>query len=220
MSRAKSREMLDAGHPTTRLEALTDGVFAIVMTILVFDLRLTDEVVDLETVLAKIAPSLAAFLFSFVQLGVYWVGHRAQCAFITHEDHRLRWIVLAFLAAVALVPFTTQVLARYPWDPVAESLYVANLVVVGLLLGWHWRHATHARRLVTPDLPTALVRVGFERALFAPVVYAVALAFSLTTGRSILAFAIIAPLPYLVPRVMDAILAAIERAIARLGGTP
>lgn len=211
----RKRDLVGTGHPTTRLEALTDGVFAIVMTLLVFDLRLPAERVDLSVALRDVAPSFAAYLFSFLQLGVYWVGHRNQCAFIEREDHKLRWIALAFLAAVALVPFTTQVLGRYPFVQLAEFIYVTNLVLVGALLTWHWRHATHRRRLVADDLPDAVIRAGFERTVFAPIVYVLAFLVSLATSRTVLLFAVLAPLPYLFPHVMDAFWGAVERISGR-----
>src|SRR6187549_1393686 len=96
---------------TDRLETLTDGVFAIVMTLLVFDLRppnpayVSDEAAMMREI-AQLLPSFASYLISFIILGVYWVGHHSQFQYIRRGDQMLLWLNIVFLMCVALVPFS------------------------------------------------------------------------------------------------------------------
>src|ERR1700737_1299223 len=101
-----------------RIEALTDGVFAVAMTLLVLDIKVpelpqpmaTDEL--LRQLLA-LWPKFLSYVISFVILGVYWVGHHVQLSFIRRADRPLLWINILFLLWVALVPFSTALLGEY-----------------------------------------------------------------------------------------------------------
>src|SRR5262249_31212768 len=132
------------GHPvhrtgTQRIEALGDGVFAIVMTLLIFDLKLpeVEAPAALGPALLALWPSFLAFAISFGLLGIYWLGHRAQFQFIQYSDHGLHWLNILILACVSLLPFSTKLLGRYPSERVALAGYGANLIVIGLSLYAH-----------------------------------------------------------------------------------
>jgi len=137
-------------HPTSRLgtprlEALSDGVFSIVMTLMVFDIKPPAvPAAQLGPALVELWPHFLSYLISFALLGCYWMGHRSQFGFIERADHTLHWIGLWLLAPVTLVPFSTQMLARNPFDSLVIALYGANLIAIGLLLFAHWRHASRA----------------------------------------------------------------------------
>ncbi|MFN8452784.1 MAG: TMEM175 family protein, partial [Anaerolineae bacterium] len=98
---------------TARIETLTDGVFAIVMTVLVFDIRVpVQEQVDqlgLLHALSLLAPNLLSYVITFVILGVFWVGHHNQYFYIRRADRSLLWINIFFMMAVALLPFSAGV---------------------------------------------------------------------------------------------------------------
>src|SRR4030088_188078 len=93
-----------------RIEALTDGVFAVAMTLLVLDIKVPElepPLAGAELPLKPLAlwPKFLSYLISFVILGVYWVGHHIQLSFIRRADRPLLWINILFLLWVALVPF-------------------------------------------------------------------------------------------------------------------
>jgi uncharacterized membrane protein len=191
-------------HHTTRIEALTDGVFAIVMTLMVFDIRVPQAPPEqLWSELVNLWPSFLAYAISFVQLGIYWIGHRNQYNFISKEDHTIRWITLLFLALVAFIPFSTQLISNYPTHRVALLVYGINLIVIGLVLYWHWHYATSERRLVDPNLSPAVVYIGVRRCLMAPAAYAVACLTSLSPLPIILELYALIPLLYLFPGIVE-----------------
>jgi uncharacterized membrane protein len=106
-----------AGRNVNRLAALSDGVFAFAMTLLVLDLRVpAAELVRSEHALlvslASLTPNLLTYFMSFMTLGIFWIGQQTQLNKVDRSDRDFSWIHLAFLLAVTLVPFTTKLLGR------------------------------------------------------------------------------------------------------------
>lgn len=185
---------------TSRIEALADGVFAIVMTLLVFDIRLPEApLTDLPSVLAGIGPKFLGYVVSFLLLGIYWVGHRNQFNFIRRADQNFHWLNLLFLGLVGLVPFSTGVLSRYPESLLAVVIYGVNLTLIGLALFLVWSYATRSYHLVDSDLPQAAIRLGKQRSLLAPACYLVAMLAGLIDPRISLAIYALVPLLYIFP---------------------
>src|SRR5215469_15788500 len=114
-----------------RIEALTDGVFAVAMTLLVLDIRVPElqplATAELPLKLLSLWPKFLSYTISFVILGVYWVGHHVQLSFIRRADRPLLWINILFLLWVALVPFSTALLSEYATTRIAIAIYGANL---------------------------------------------------------------------------------------------
>jgi uncharacterized membrane protein len=185
---------------THRVEALADGVFAIVMTLLVFDLRLPDATLaELPAVLAALWPKFLGYVVSFLLLGIYWVGHRNQFNFIRRADQNFHWLTIFFLGVVCLVPFSTGVLSRYPDALLAVAIYGVNLVLIGVALAIVWTYATYRGHLVDADLPRAVVRLGKQRSLLAPACYIVAILAGLIDPRLSLVIYALVPLLYIFP---------------------
>lgn len=189
---------------THRLEALTDGVFAIVMTLMVFDIRVPEsDVGALGSAIVALWPKFLAYSVSFIQLGIYWTGHRNQFSFIRREDHTLRWICLLFLALVALIPFSTQLIGNHVDSRLALTVYALNFIAIGLALCWHWLHAALGNRLVDHELPRAVLWGGVRRCLTAPILYAAALLISLVSPAGALILYGLVPLLYIFPSLID-----------------
>jgi uncharacterized membrane protein len=185
---------------TARIEALTDGVFAIIMTLLVFDLRVPNvPVEELPAALLAMGPSFLGYTISFVVLGVYWIGHRAQFNYIKRADQNLYWLNILFFAFSALVPFATGLTSRYPGDWLTDAIYGFNLILIGVSLYLHWLYATRHHRLVDPDLPAFVIRFATLRCLVAPAFYAVAIVVGLINPLFSLVFYALVPLLYVVP---------------------
>ena len=126
-----------------RIEALTDGVFAVAMTLLVLDIKVPElqqplATAELPLKLVALWPKFLSYTISFVILGVYWVGHHVQLSFIRRADRPLLWINILFLLWVALVPFSTALLSEYSNTRLAIAIYGANLIAIGLTLALHW----------------------------------------------------------------------------------
>jgi uncharacterized membrane protein len=112
-----------------RLAAFSDGVFAIVITLLVLDLRVPDfHQGELSESLLKEAPSYLAFVVSFIYIGVLWLNHHAVLRLVRGTTLALSWINLALLFGVVIIPFPTAVLASALADGDTDDLRVAVVV--------------------------------------------------------------------------------------------
>src|SRR2546427_7657132 len=125
-----------AGHSVERLAALSDGIFAVAMTLMVLDLRVpAAEAVrsehDLWRALGTLSPRLVMYLMSFLTLGIFWVGQQTQLNHLARSDRNLSWIHIAFLFAVTLTPFSTALLAEFIVRRTALLIYWGNILVPG-----------------------------------------------------------------------------------------
>src|SRR5438093_12752659 len=130
---------------TTRLEAFSDGVFAIAATLLVLELRVPPDTTDLVGALLRLWPAYAAYLVSFLTIGIIWVNHHTLLEHCKRVDRRFLYLNLMLLIAVGIVPFPTSLVDQYI---LSEHRATTALVVYGLdgLL-----HALHiARALLYP----------------------------------------------------------------------
>jgi uncharacterized membrane protein len=196
------------GLATNRLEALVDGVFAVVMTLLVLDITVPSPtqphaVAHLLQNLLALKPMVLSYALSFVIAGIYWVGHHNQFAYIRRTDRPLLWINILFLMCVAFIPFSAALLAAYPGQRIAVIIYGANLIVVGLVLYLHWWYATRNHRLVEADLDPHVVRLATTRILMAPVIYMGAIGLSFVNTAVSIGIYVLVPLLYILPGRID-----------------
>ncbi|HMI97020.1 MAG TPA: TMEM175 family protein [Micropepsaceae bacterium] len=165
-----------AGQSKERLAALSDGVFAVAMTVLVLDLRppavrLIHSEGQLGQALLEIVPRLVPFLMSFMTLGIFWVGQQTQHDALARTDRSYTWLHITFLMAVCLTPFSTSLLAEFIAFRTALLVYWANLLLLGLLLLAGWYRAKWfglVRKDAPPDIDEAFIR----RVVIAQVLYA------------------------------------------------
>jgi uncharacterized membrane protein len=141
-----------AGQRLERTEALSDGVFSIAMTFLVFNLKvpaegLVQSDVQLAESLKGALPNLLAFFLSFMTLGIFWTGHSTQFIYIEKSDRNLNWISIFFLMFASLLPFTTAVLSSHITNRLSIGLYWLNILAMGTLLLVHWNYA-HNKQLL------------------------------------------------------------------------
>ena len=182
---------------TTRLETLTDGIFAIAMTLLVFGLPFPADPSSFSSWLGKFWPSLLSFAISFVIAGVFWVATHTEFQSIRRADHVLIWLNIFFLLFIVLVPFSANLLGKFYYKQIAVIIYGVNLL---LCLSMHygmWWHATRDYRLVDADLDPRIVALGTRLALFSMIMYIAAIVLSfLSTWISIVLYAV-TPVPYI-----------------------
>jgi len=168
-----------SGQSIDRLQVLADGVFAVAMTLLVLDLRLPDVEANgnraLWDQLLDLGPQLAAYLLSFTMLGTFWLAQHTFLERCRRSDRMLAWATLTFLFFVSTLPFSASTLAEHVHLSLAVGLYWANLLGLGLALGWQIWHADSAG--LTDD-PGALSLVR-RRLVLAQSLYAVAAALAL-----------------------------------------
>ncbi len=148
----------------SRLENLADGIFAIVMTLLVLELKLPalageTSIKDLPLVIKEALPALLAYILSFAVLFTYWRAHNyIVSGFAKGVDIWLTNINAVFLFFVGLVPFTSYLLGRYSESQAAIIIYGANIMAIGLSLFWMRSYVLHA-----PTIENAKLTHGANR---------------------------------------------------------
>src|SRR5579859_4030399 len=132
---------------TSRLEAFSDGVFAVAITLLVLNLQvpqLAASAVAKELVpdLGKLWPKLLIYALSFVIVGIYWVAHHNTFHYIKRSDRTLLWLNLLLLLCIVFIPFPTALVGQYPEQQISVASYGGTLVITGLVLQLLWWYAT------------------------------------------------------------------------------
>lgn len=132
-----------------RVEALSDGVFAIAMTLLVLELKIPDlpkETTQGELLykLREMLPHFYSYAMTFILAGVFWLFHHFTFHFIRHTTRALLWMNIIFLMFVSLLPFSTHFMADFMHYPVALMFYFGNQTVLALLLRAQWIYANRA----------------------------------------------------------------------------
>ncbi|MGH7588800.1 MAG: TMEM175 family protein [Gemmatimonadota bacterium] len=186
-----------------RVATLVDGVFAIVMTLLVLVIdppRVPREELDdtLVREVLRLWPRIAAFAVSFIVLGIYWMGHHTQFRFLRRVDLGLLWINLLFLMAVCLVPFTTHLVGHYGSEGIGLWLYGGNFILISLLLLAHWRYAAW-RGLLREEADGDLVPLATRQILVGPALYLAAIAVSFLDPRLSLLVILAVPVLHVLP---------------------
>src|SRR3984885_6121245 len=138
-------EAKEAGPPparryrTDRTEGISDGVFAVALTLLILDVKLPEGGVnELVHNLGAIAPRLGTFALSFAIVAYYWLVHHLIFASLRGVKVALIWANMLFLFTIAVLPFSTAVLGRYALAPVALAMYGANLAACTSTLAGVW----------------------------------------------------------------------------------
>lgn len=128
-----------------RIEALSDGIFAIVMTLLILELHVpnlpaTAANVEVTAALFGLWPKFVSYLVAFISLGVFWIAHHIMYLAVRRADRTLLWLNIVFFMFVSLLPFSTSVLNAFPHSLIGPFLFGANLALVGWLLFFQWRY--------------------------------------------------------------------------------
>ncbi|MGD0910212.1 MAG: TMEM175 family protein [Candidatus Acidiferrales bacterium] len=165
-----------AGQSVERLAALSDGIFAVAMTLLVLDLRVpAAEAVhsgsELQHTLMSLAPQIVMYMMSFLTLGIFWVGQQTQLNHLERSHRSLAWIHMVFLFAVSLMPFSTRLLAEFMIYRTALIVYWLNILLLGGTLYFSWNCA-QALGLVKAEIAAEASRAIQRRIVIAQSLYA------------------------------------------------
>jgi uncharacterized membrane protein len=130
-------------HPShlgkNRLEALTDGIYAVAMTLLVIDLKVPEHNVihsadDLSNALLVLVPKLGAWLISFLILAIFWISHHRLYQRVRVVDMKLLWRNIQQLLLVSLFPFSASLVGTYAGIPEAQYVYNGHMILLSLLM--------------------------------------------------------------------------------------
>jgi len=184
------------GRNLDRLAALSDGIFAVAMTLLVLDLH-TPNAADVHSerelvqALAGLGPHWIVYGMSFITLGIFWAGQQTQLNHLEESTRDLTWIHLGFLFTMTLMPLSTRLLGDFVHLRVAVGLYWLNILAAGAMLYWSWAHATHTG-LVKSDTPVEIRNSICRRIMIAQSLYALGAALCLIdTWLSIAAIVVV-----------------------------
>jgi len=153
------------GSSTDRLRNLSDGVFAIVITLLILEVKaphLTDPAngTELLRAIGKLWPKLLSYLISFFMVGIYWVGHRNIFEAIQRCNRTLLWLNNFFLLGVTFLPFPAAILGEYNANGMALTIYGANLAVISLCLFLIFAYAVRHPQLFGAHVTPGLISAG------------------------------------------------------------
>jgi TMEM175 potassium channel family protein len=173
---------------STRIEAFSDGVFAIAITLLVLGIKVPshESVVDhgLASSLTALWPSFLAFFISFITVLVIWVQHHWVFTYVRRVDHRLLYWNGLLLLVVTFVPFPTGLLSEHLTHAdatLAANLYTGNLLVISIVFLGLWRHVVKSGKPLSANLTSS--KQGEERRIdkylhIAPLLYLAAFGLS------------------------------------------
>ncbi|MDE1868877.1 MAG: DUF1211 domain-containing protein [Candidatus Micrarchaeota archaeon] len=187
----------DHSFNKSRMEALTEGIFATVMTILVLSLVVpvvtgSDLSQQLDTVIFSLLPGILIYVFSFTVLLVMWIGHNNIFRYIHGINPRTLWLNGFFLLLVALVPFSTAFLGRYPLQQPAIFVYGINFLLITIMFRLFNQYVKgyHGKTDSVMDRTSRYNLIGF-------VTYIGAMAFSFVSPYISIAFFAAVPVFYI-----------------------
>ena len=199
-------------NDTGRIEAFSDGVFAIAITLLIIEIgvpHLEDEPpgTTLPQALVGLWPSYLGYVISFLQIGVIWANHHNRFRFIERSDHGLLFLNILFLMCVAFIPFPTALLAEYLERTASEretagAIYAGTLAVTAVFFTLLWLYAA-ANRLVDRNLDSSLVRAMTRRYLLGTVAYLLVFVLAYVNVAASLILIVILALLFVLPEPGD-----------------
>lgn len=154
--------LLERTRDPGRVLALSDGVFAIILTLLVLEIHVPDLNTgqSLSDAVREIQPSFIAFLISFVVVAIAWAGHRDLFALIERTNPTLVWLNIIYLLPLCMIPFGASLLAKFDRDATALKLYGALLIGVSISRLAIWFYATGKPYILFAPIDRRSRRIG------------------------------------------------------------
>jgi uncharacterized membrane protein len=189
-------------NETARIEAFSDGVFAIAITLLILEIRVPPQTPDgtLRDALLGLWPSYVAFLASFMTIGVMWLNHHRLFSMINKKDDGLIVINLLLLLGITWLPFPTGLLAEHLLGPhldqqVAAIIYAGSFFAIAIVFNVMWRYAIR-RKIVSEEVNAAGITRQYA---LGPIMYAVLVAIAFFSAEWCLAMSIVYALYFALP---------------------
>jgi uncharacterized membrane protein len=198
-----SREVGDE-KSKSRIEFLNDGVFAIVMTLLVLEIAApqlshSEAQVELPRRLLELWPLLLSYVTSFMILGLFWITHEDMFHHIKRANRIFLWLNILYLMFIAFIPFSTSLLGEYGDQQISVVIYGINIVIAAFWMNMQWWYATKDHHLVDSDLDRTIITAISRLLLVGPITYLVAVVLSFASVQISLVIYIAIPFYYLIP---------------------
>lgn len=192
---------------TGRIEAFSDGVIAIIVTLLIFEVHVP-TVTDLTipgvfTALLGIAPKFISFAISFFTVAIFWVNHHHFFSRIAHSNWKLLWYNNLLLFWLAVVPFTTAFIGDYPTQSVVVSIYALTLCLAGLSFSIMGRYVFFKSDLMPNTVPMSERRREWQRSWWGVALYGLASLLAFIFVYAALVVVAVIPFLYVVPSLLQ-----------------
>ena len=166
-----------------RLEALTDGIFATVMTVLVLSLSVpviasSATNADVTYDLGMLVPNILAYILGFLLLAVLWISHHNIFHYMTRVDRPLLWLNTLFLLTIGFLPFSTALVGKYPQFQAPEVIFGANFIAISIFMLGILSYSSRTGLLVVPERDERNMTRIRSRWRTGPVFYLVAILLS------------------------------------------
>jgi uncharacterized membrane protein len=190
---------------TARLEAFSDGVFAIAITLLVLEIGVPEvESGDLAHALAEQWPAYASYVVSFLTVGIIWTNHHAVLDHIVRADRGVLYLNLVLLLVVALIPWPTNLLASYmreggEGERIAALVYAGVFMLMGVAFGLLWARIARSEHLLDAASSHAEARAHTLRFRIGAPIYAGALLAALVSAPLCLIICALSAIYYALP---------------------
>ena len=162
----------------TRLDQLSDSIFAIVMTILVFDIKVPNiwgpvDNLGLWLMIRQLLPLLLSYVLSFFLLFTYWRAHHFFVSiYAKNVDSKLTNINALFFMLISLVPFSASILGEFNKNELSVIIFGIHIILIGLTLYWMRRYVLYSEHIKNPEITKREIRGSTIRTL-APVFFAI-----------------------------------------------
>jgi uncharacterized membrane protein len=194
--------------PTSRIEAFSDGVFAIIITLLVLEIQVPqvqgkDVSAALAHSLLAMAPKFLAYIISFVLVCVWWVAHHHLFHVLKRSDRGLLWLNSLFLLWLAFLPFPTALMGDYPGERLAVMGYGMVSTLAGISFTSMRYYAFYLARLVDESIDRRLLKSAMLKSTLNPVLHSIAVLLAFADTRLSIALYIILPLMFFIPSKLE-----------------
>lgn len=201
-------DTLKENKETGRLEAFSDGIFAVAITLLILNIQaptaqpeLTDSA--LLDFFSSHWPTMLAFVTSFSTIGIMWVNHHRLFTLIKRTDTILLLLNLLLMLIIVFIPFPTALLAQqyaaHPEMHVAAAFYSAVNVILAICYNLLWRYASYRNRLLGKNVDSRAVQAISRQYLFGPLVYFIAFSLAFVSTPISIAFNLLLALFFAFP---------------------
>jgi uncharacterized membrane protein len=167
-----------------RLVSFSDGVFAIAVTLLVFNLKIPQLPVDavhqgLAHAIFKMAPNFLTYLFTFLVIATYWIFHHRMLNLADRIDKTFLWLNIWYLLMISFTPFPAALLGTYPDETFAFVFYISSMVLVCGLSMLMLGYAAYKSRLIKKEIPLPLIKYLYYRQFTSVLVFLAAVPLAL-----------------------------------------
>ncbi|MBS1512051.1 MAG: DUF1211 domain-containing protein [Bacteroidetes bacterium] len=159
-----------------RLEAFSDGVFAIVITLLILNVKIPHTPYhDLLQALTAMLPAISAYILSFLLIGMYWVFHHNAFTHIAQVDGVLLWLNIILLLFISFLPFPAMLMGEYPFTTIPVVVYGCNLLLANGTGFIMFLYLMRNKSLATPAFSAKVMKIQLTTYITVNILYIIAI---------------------------------------------